>query len=215
MTFPFRRASARLTALLAMTTVLGGCAGGLKSDAPPAQAYVLAAAPAERSASVLDARLQIARPGVQPGLETDRIALVRADRRLDYYAASRWAGPLPEVMEALAVETFRAAGGLIAVQEDGSPFTPDYVLHMAIGHFEAHYASADAAPQVRVTLDCTLGRRADRVAVAHFVADGISQAEANRMGAIVAAFEHAAQTALAAARERTLEAIARDARGGD
>lgn len=199
--------------LTAAAAALVGCSGGLKSGAPAEQAYVLAAAPRESGASALPAHLQIAYPTMQPGLESDRIALIRPDRRLDYYAASRWAGPLPEVIEALAVETFRASGGLSAVQEDGSPFTPDYVLRMAVRHFEATYADGDGAPRVRVTIDCTLGRRADRVALAHFVADGAADAEANRLGAIVAAFERAAQTAFALAYDRTLEAVARDAPG--
>lgn len=218
MRFVFPSATGVLARVLltAAAAVLAGCSGGLKSDAPAAQAYVIAAAPAPSATAALPARLQIAYPTMQPGLESDRIALIRPDRRLDYYAASRWAGPLPEVIEALAVETFRASGGLTAVQEDGSPFTPDYVLRMAVRHFEANYTEADGAgvPRVRVTIDCTLGRRADRVALAHFVADGAADAEANRLGAIVAAFERAAQTAFAIAYDRTLEAVARDAPGG-
>lgn len=196
---------------VAVALAAAGCSSGLKRDAPADQAYVLAAAPLEMSRPPLGARLQIAYPTMQPGLESDRIVLIRPDRRLDYYAASRWAGPLPRVVEALAVETFRAGGALAAVQDEGSPFAPDYVLRMAVRHFEATYETGEAVPRVRVTFDCTLGRRADRAVLAHFVADGAAAAEANRLGAIVAAFERAAHQALAIAHDRTLEAITRAA----
>lgn len=196
-------------AAAALAAALGGCTG-LTSNAPQPLTYVLAPAPLESPRQVSAVRLQIARPSVRPGLESDRIALIRDGRLLDYYAASRWAGPLPQVVEALAIDTFRAAGALGAVQEEGSPFEPDYVLRISVRHFEALYPDGAASPRARVSLACTLGRRADRAPITSFLAEAAAEADANRLSSIVAAFERAAHDALAFAHERTIEAIAGD-----
>lgn len=202
---PLRAAGIALVVLVA-----AACSGGLKSGAAATQAYVLAPGAPEPRARIGEVRLQISAPVLQPGLASDRIALVRPDRRFDYYAASRWTGPLSQVIEALAVETFRAGGALAGVQDDAAPFLPDYALRLAVRHFEAVYDTEDGAPRVRVTFDCTLGRRADRAAVASFVAEATAAAAENRLASIVAGFERAAQSALAAAHEQTLQALAAD-----
>lgn len=201
----------RATGIALAALAAASCAGGLQSGAAATQAYVLAPGAPPPRARIAEVRLQISAPALQPGLASDRIALVRPDRRFDYYAASRWTGPLSQVVEALAVETFRAGGALAGVQDDAAPFLPDYVLRLAVRHFEAVYATEGGAPLARVSFDCTLGRRADRGAVASFVADATAEATENRLASIVAAFERAAQSALAAAHEQTLAAIAADA----
>lgn len=205
------RSPLRTAVIVLVASVVAACSGGLRSDAAATQAFVLAPGVPEPRTRIGKVRLQISAPVAQPGLASDRIALVRPDRRFDYYAASRWTGPLAQVVEALAVETFRAGDALAGVQDDASPFLPDYVLRIAVRHFEAVYASEGAAPRARVTFDCTLGRRIDREAVVSFVADATAEAAENRLASIVAAFERAVQSALVAAHERTLQAIAADA----
>src|SRR5262245_46687094 len=98
-----------ISALTAMA--VGGCSGGLHSDAPANQIYILRAAssvtpaPTDAVARPLDAAgsasaeapsLQLPRPSADPGLSTEAIMLVRSDHRLDYYSGSSWAGALPE-----------------------------------------------------------------------------------------------------------------------
>jgi hypothetical protein len=45
-------------------------------------------------------------------------------------------------------------------------------------------------------LDCIVGKREGREVVASFLADGAAQASANRLAAVVAAFETATNTAV-------------------
>jgi cholesterol transport system auxiliary component len=215
------------TALLA-----AGCAGGLHSDAPPTQIYVLRATAATSGAEANGAgsdetgsaiahpspassdatpaqSVQLPRPSADPGLGTERIMLVRSDHRLDYYLGSRWAANLPDVVETLAIDTLRASGAWGAVHESPSPFFADYLLQINIRRFEADYTGGTAAPRVIVVLDCTLVRRTGRELIASFVAQGQADAEENRLSAVVAAFEKAANAALTTMADRSA-AAARD-----
>jgi ABC-type uncharacterized transport system auxiliary subunit len=81
------------------------------------------------------------------------------------------------------------------VIDSESAFSSEYFLQITIRRFEAEYTS-DAAPTAQVAFDCALGRRADRVLLASFTAQGAAVASAKRVGATVAAFEEAANTAL-------------------
>ena len=194
----FRCKSSRSRCGLATGVVLclAACTGGFRSDQPPAQAYVLRVAPTRAEALPQRVSLQVARPLPHPGLESDRIVVLRSDRRLDHLASSRWAADVPELIEALAVDTLRRGGAFSAVHDSFGGFAPDYVLRITIRRFDADYTTGNGAPRVLVALDCVLGRRGGSEVLASFSAEGTMDAEANRVGSLVAAFEAAAATAL-------------------
>lgn len=202
---PPRFGQARL-AVAVLTLFLGaaaGCTNLFHSDAKPEQTYVLR--PPSQAASdavvppsaALLPPLQVAHPLVAPGLDGPHIILVQADHRMNFYLGSRWPGPLPDMVEALAVETLRASGAWKSVQDAGSPFTSEYLLSISVRRFEADYSHARAAPVVEVVLDCTLGARAGRELEASFVATGSAAASGDRMSEVIAAFETASSAALA------------------
>ena len=202
------RAAAAVAAAVALLAV-AGCASGLRSGAEPTVTYALRAAPVAGSAKLLDVAVRVDRAVPAPGFASERILVVREDRRLDHYSGSRWPEMLPDVVTALAIETLRGSAALTAVHDQRAPFTSDYLLLITIRHFEAD-ASGGGAPQVRVALECTLGRRDDRVVIATFTAAGGASASANRMSAVIAAYEAATQQALAVLSTRTLEALTLD-----
>jgi cholesterol transport system auxiliary component len=220
----------RFILVLSIGVLLSGCSGLLHSDDPPIQVYVLRAAAspnlaAKEQAQALDAArtasatssktstaqvppsLQVPRPQADPGLSSELITLVEPDHRMDHYAGSSWPGPLPDVVETLAIDTLRASGHWSAVHDAPSPFTADYLLQINIRRFEAEYMSGGEAPKVYVTLDCTIARRIGRELITSFVAEGVADAEANKMSAVVAAFEKAANQALASMAQRSGDAI--------
>lgn len=191
--------------LLAMSGILSACSSGLRSDAPPIQAYVLRAAPGAQHVpgTAPHASLKVLYPTAAPGLDTERIVLIQSNRRLSYYAASRWAAALPTLVEQLAVDTLRRTGAWRAVEGSGGAWPADYFLQLDIRRFEADYSGGAGPPVVHVVLDCTLGRRAgEEELVASFVSERAETAARNRLGAVVAAFERAADGALAEAAER-------------
>jgi cholesterol transport system auxiliary component len=199
----------RLLALAAVGAT-AGCGGLLQSNATPDQTYLLrAAVPANASAPALSApSLRIGRTLTAPGLDSDRIVLVRSDHRVDYYASSRWADSIPQMMEDLAADTLRGSGAWSSVHDSRGAFGAEYYLQIDIRRFEADYTQG-AAPIIHVVLNCALGRRTERDLLASFSAEGTANASENRLSSVVAAFESATQTALATVAERAKEALLR------
>jgi cholesterol transport system auxiliary component len=175
--------------------VLAGC-GGLRSSRPAEQVYVLHAAPAQAaSAQAIAGVLRVPRPEVQPGLDTARIALTRADNELAYFADSRWGESLPKVLAAFAVETM-SRSGLFETVVASAPagVLGDFDLLLTVRHFEAAYGAGD--PQARAAFDCVLLGGAPRRVLGRCDAEAVEPAGENRLGAIVGALERAAQKAL-------------------
>jgi cholesterol transport system auxiliary component len=205
-----RTVSAATAAAIATvaTFTLAACSGGLRSDTPATQVYVLRAATHPQSQLThANASLHVGRPIAAPGLGSDHILLVQSDHRMSYYVASRWAADLPSVVEALATDSLRSSGAWSTVQTSASAFSSDYLLQIVIRRFEADYSVSANAPEVHVVLDCTVGRRAGREVIDSFLAEGSAKASANRLGDVVAAFEDASNKALDEIAVRIAQAV--------
>jgi len=192
-----------------------GC-NGFHSTARPEQVYFLRAhgTPPPGDAARPAVTLRVARVVAGPGLETSHIVLLESDRRMSYYMSSRWAAPLPEVVEEMAVETLRSSGEWEAVQSSESGFPSDYLLQIRIRAFESDYTAA-ATPDVQVAFDCTIGRRSGREIVSTFSAEGSAKAAANKLSDVVAAFEEATNAALTSMTRQAGDAVRRDAQKVD
>ena len=196
------------------TLLLGGCGGLLETTIPAPQAYVLRLAPraAASPPETPYGTVMLQRPEAGPGLDSDRIALLRSDNRFDFYAASRWAAPAPDLVESLILDALRANGSFAAVFDDTSPYAPRYSLRVTMRRFEADYSSeaggsGGRAPTVYVVLDCTLGRHRDRELLASFTAQGSAVAGEDRLTAVVAAFDAASAAAMAQLEQSVATAI--------
>jgi cholesterol transport system auxiliary component len=202
-----------MTSLLALLSgmLLASCGGLFESTLPSAQTYVLRVPPratATASAAASAGTLRVQRPEAGPGLNTDFIALLRSDRRFDFYSATRWAAPAPDMVESLIVDSLRGAGLFSAVFDDSSPYAPRYTLRCALSRFEADYTAGGKAPTVHTALDCTLGRHRDRELLANFIAQGSAAAAEDRLNAVVAAFEASISAALAELERHAATALA-------
>ena len=183
--------------IVAGSLFLSACSGVFESDLAAPQAYVLRLPPAPAPEANGDAgRLVVQRPEASPGLESERIALLRSEQRFDFYAASRWAAPAPDVIASVMIDALRATGAFSAVLDDSAPFAARYSLRCMLRRFEADYTKGRGAPTVFVALDCTLGRRRDRELLASFTAQGSARAAEDRLNAVVAAFETATAAAM-------------------
>lgn len=200
---------ARMSPLaLLLPLVLTGCGGVFDSKIAAPQTYVLRLPEQQATAAEAGAgTLRVQRPEAGPGLDSNRIVLLRTDRRFDYYAASLWAAPAPDVVESVVVQALRGAGSFSAVFDDASPYAPDYELRVTLRRFEADYTSGGAAPNVHVVLDCTVGRPRDRRLLATFTAQGSARAAEDRLGAVVAAFEAASAAAVGELTRATADAV--------
>jgi cholesterol transport system auxiliary component len=211
------RAAGALGAVLAagLTLSLAACTGSLfKSKAAPPTVYLLSApapAPAPAPAAAAPAAgapagggpsgeipvdLAVLRPKLRPGLESDRIAVLYPDRRLDYFADARWSGPLGEVLQYFAVQEFHSRAHLRTVSGDASVFASAYWLEIEVTDFQAEYTSATSAPTVHARFLARIGSSGDRRILGQFTADAQQPAADNRLTAIVDAYARAADAAL-------------------
>lgn len=199
----------RTLALLSGALALPGCGSLLDSKMPSPQSYVLRLPPVSAPAVTPGSgSVVVQRPEASPGLGSERIALLRSDKRFDYYAASHWAGSAPDIMENVLVDALRATGEFSAVFDDAAPFAPRYILRCDLRRFEADYTANSRTPTVYVTLDCTFGRHRDRELLASFTAQGSAVASEDRLDEVVAAFEAATTTAMNELGRATSAAIA-------
>ena len=99
---------------------------------------------------------------MRAGLNTDRIALLYPDRRLDYFAGGRWSGAVDEVVRDLAVQAFATGANLRNVSADSSAFASGYWLEIEVADFQAEYVSPGLAPTIHVHLVARVGSAVDR-----------------------------------------------------
>jgi cholesterol transport system auxiliary component len=204
---------ARCAATMLAAALLGACSGGLfQTKVAPPTLYMLSAGPSVAGvgapAADIAGDLAILKPRVRAGLDTDRIAALYPDHRLDYFADARWSGPLDAVMQDLVVQVFHSRGGMRNVSGDVSAFSSAFWLESEITDFQAEYSSAGGAPAVHVHLIARIGSSTERRIIARFEADAAVPASENRMRAIVEAYNKAADQALSQIAASTAQALA-------
>jgi cholesterol transport system auxiliary component len=201
----------RRAALVVAMLACGGCGSLLKTELPPSTSYVLASAPAGSSGVTRsDADLSIGRPDLAPGLDTERIAVLKG-RQLDYYRGAQWGGRATEIVQTLMVESFEDQQLFRSVTTEQSRVSSDYLLDVSVRDFQAEYASDNEAPTAHVTIVGRLIRVKDRQLVETLAATAQSKASDNRLSEVAAAFEAAAQKVVLELAQKTATAIAADA----
>jgi cholesterol transport system auxiliary component len=177
--------------------LVAGCAGNLlKSDVPAPETFRLATAVPQAAvvATPVPFAIAVARPRAAAAIDTDRIAIAAAGNRFDYYAAARWAEPAPLMLQASVVAALAASGqfsgGVVAAP---SRVPAELLLEIELRRFEAVSGSADPAtgapPVVHVQAQASLVDTRRSARVASFTSAAQVQAEANRLGSVVAAFD--------------------------
>lgn len=188
-----------------------GCGSLLETDLPPSTSYVLAPAPASSTGVTRsEADLSIGRPDLSPGLDSERIAVLKG-RQLDYYRGAQWGGRTAEVVQTLLVDSFEDQQLFRSVTAEQSRVASEYVLDISVRDFQAEYASDNDAPTARVTIQGRLIRVVDRQLVDTFGATAQSKASDNRLSAVAAAFEAAAHKVVLELAQKTATTIAADA----
>jgi cholesterol transport system auxiliary component len=142
-----------------------------------------AAAPLPKAAWALS----VMRPDCPGSLDTDRIALIKPDGTMDYYANAAYPDRLPQLVQTALIDAIEAGGRIGQVAREQDALHADYALFTEIKDFEAHYVGA--APEVRVTLAAKLATSHGRIIVANMVASHTVPAGADSVGAVTGALE--------------------------
>lgn len=197
---------------IAAAAALSGCTGSLlETELPASSLYVLAPAPAHANGQTpLAVDVAVGLPHVAPGLDTDRIAVLKG-RQLDYYRAARWGASTSALVHTFIVDSLEDRRLFRSVTAEQARVAADYVLDIDVRDFQAEYASDSGAPTVRVALHARLIRVVDRKLVTTMAASSESIANDNRMRAVTAAFESAMQKVAAELAQQTSDAVAGDA----
>jgi len=196
-----RLATRSVWVLLSMLAIgscgLTACVGGLlESDQPAPESYRLAAPAASSNAYAAAAgkpatvAIVVARLRAPSSLDTDRIAVVEAGRRFDYYAGVRWSEAAPQMLQQNLVTALTDSGAFAGVYAAPSRVPAELLLDVELRRFEADTAAA-GPPVAHVQVQASLvdSRRSDRVA--SFVSDAAVAASANRRADIIDAFDRA------------------------
>lgn len=190
-TEPDRRAVLRAGAMAGAGAMLAGCTA-LTPAAP--QLYTLtpktAVAPDTPRASW---QLLVEMPAAQAGLDTPRIAIVRAQTALDYFADSSWTDRAPAMVQALIIESFEDSGRIVSVGRENVGLRSDFLLKTDLRDFQAEYAAPDERfpSRARVRIAAKLVSMPRRTIEAGETFEASAPITDNSFTAIIAAFDEA------------------------
>lgn len=198
--------------LLAAAVVMfcSACSGSLfDSELPVPMNYVIASAPPGSLTGVPTTKVDVAigRPDLGPGLDTDRIAVLKG-RQLDYYRGARWGGRSVEIVQSMLVSSLNDQGLFRSVTAEQARVATDYMLDIEVRHFEADYASG--SPEAHVMIIGRLIRIVDRKLVTTVTGEARAAANEERMTAVTQAFEVASQKVALDLARQTAVAVAND-----
>ncbi len=206
--------STRMRTVLVATVaaLVAGCSTGslFDSDVPVPSAYVIAPAAAGSLTGVpaTPVDLSIGRPDFAPGLDSDRIAVLKG-RHLDYYRGVRWGARTVEVVQSVLVGSWNDQNIFRSVTAEQARVANDYIVDVEVRHFEVSTADGQL-PEVHVMIIGRLIRVADRKLVATVTSEARERASEDRMGAVAAAFESAAQKVSLDLAKQTATVVADD-----
>jgi cholesterol transport system auxiliary component len=181
----------------AASLTLAGC-GNLLGPGEPSQIYVLKPTmPPSPGGAPVSWALNVLIPSAADALDTERIALMRGDATLDYYANAVWPDRLPLLVQTALLSAFQDSGRIQAVSRAQDALYADYTIDVDVRDFSAHYGSADGAPRVTVALVCQMALAKSRKVAANFTASQSASASINSVEAVVQAMDMALGAALA------------------
>lgn len=200
--------------LAAAALLCSACTGSLfDSDLPVPARYVIASAPPGSLSGVptTPVDISIGRPDFAPGLDTERIAVLK-ERQLDYYRGARWGSRSVEVVQSMLVSSINDQGLFRSVTAEQARVATDYMLDVEVRHFESVYASegANGGPEAHVMFIGRLIRVVDRKLVTTVTGEARVPATAERMAAVTQAFEAASQKVALDLARQTAVAVADD-----
>lgn len=207
-----RRAAASVAAPFVVALVaalLGACTGSLlETKQVVSTTYVLAPPPGGSAAQPMATDLAVSLPRVAPGIEGERIAVLKG-RELDYYAGSRWGADVSRLVQSFIVRTLAAQNTFRSVAAEDVRIASAYQLDVEVTDFQAEYEGL-GAPQARVAFVAHVVRVHDRTLVDTLSATATASAGSNRMSEVVAAFEAAARQASVELAEKVAAAARKD-----
>ncbi len=184
--------SIRWIALAGLGLALSGCIT-LFPKSIPAQLYRFEVAPPAQPTSAPQTVVSVLRAPTSfaHGAEGDQILTSTGDQ-VAYISGARWIVPAVNLFDQAESSAFDQYATRVRLAQRGEILNAPMSLRLDVETFEARYADgASAAPTVVIRIHAILIRTADRKVIAASTFTSRKAAEANRVSAIVPAFDAA------------------------
>ncbi|MFZ0695119.1 MAG: ABC-type transport auxiliary lipoprotein family protein [Alphaproteobacteria bacterium] len=203
-----------LEVLAAAPLVLSGCSSLVPGQGPPPNLYRLTPKPEIPDAlPKVDWQLEVAVPNAPASLDSTRVALLHDPSQFEYYARANWVDRVPLLIQSMLIEFFESSGKILSVGRDSSDVHPDYVLNTELRDFQMEYFPGPL-PSAHVGINARLISVRQRSIIASRRFDELAPASADRIDAIVAAFNISLGKALDAIIAWTIENGEADRKSG-
>jgi cholesterol transport system auxiliary component len=176
---------------------LAGCSDLIGPSTAPVQLYALK--PSGGAPTVgpkVPWHLSVGMPTATDYLDRSRIALIKSDTSVDYFADSQWTDHLPMLVQEALVEAFENSGRIDGVAAESDGFKADYVLQTDLRDFEARYDQPDGIPTAVIRIEAKIAPTIGRNIVSSLQASHQVQATQNSVAAAVQAMDAALGQAL-------------------
>lgn len=162
-----------LSGLSVLSLALCGCSLLTSNEKPPTiynLQTVNAPLPVVSSSTGRPIVISVVKPSLPAGFETDQIALYLDNgKRMDYYAAAKWASPLDDLIQENIIKAGRMNLPNQIIDTSDLSIPADYKLVTALADFQPVYGpSAKGLPRIDVTLIVTLLSMPDENVVRYF-----------------------------------------------
>ncbi len=140
--------------------------------------------------------LSIAKPLMASGLDTQRIALVHGDIKVDYYASAKWSDNLGVMVQDRLTESIHNAHIFSSTLSDKVSIAPQYFLITDIRRFQAEYdekidGDSDNPPTAHIRIDVKFVNATSRKIIRQFTASDKVKASDNKLAAVTRALDKA------------------------
>jgi cholesterol transport system auxiliary component len=176
---------------------LAGCSDLIGPSSAPVQLYALKpSGGAPTTGARVSWHLSVGMPTATDYLDRSRIALIKPDTSIDYFADSQWTDHLPVLVQEALIEAFENSGRIDGVAAESDGFKADYVLQTDLRDFEARYDQPDGIPTAVVRIEAKIAPTIGRSIVSSLQVKHEAQATQNSVAAAVQAMDAALGSAL-------------------
>ncbi len=147
------------------------------------------------TAQTITSQILIDIPQSSAGIDTPRIAFMRADNTLAYYSDVSWTDRAPVMFQTLLVNSLQNSGRFLAIGRENMGLRGDYLLKINLNALQADYRDG-AQITAKASLTVNLVTMPRRVIVESATFSATAPARDGSMPAIYQALDHASQSVL-------------------
>lgn len=170
--------------------LLAACALLSAGEDPPSLYTLTPKSTFDASLRPVTWQLVVEAPTAAAYLNTSRIALAMTPTSADYYAKTAWTDRAPLMVQTLMVESLENSRRIVGVGRDPLAVRPTYVLQSELREFQAEYFHGKP-PLAHARIVARLVRQSDRQIVAGRGFERCVRATADKIPAVVQAFDEA------------------------